>query len=57
MKIPECYYNMTLRLGQRKTVWLIISVKVKHAQSVASLYMLFMHRKMSFSGECLSKRD
>ena len=28
MKIPQCYYNMTLRLGQRKTVWLIISVKV-----------------------------
>ena len=34
MKIPQCYFNMTLRLGQRKTVWLFISVKLKHAKEL-----------------------
>ena len=61
MKIPQCYFKIMLRLGQRKTAWLLISEaktgKGTDIQSVASLYMLFMHRKMSFSRECLSKRD
>ena len=57
MKTPQCYSNMKLRLDRRKTVWLFISVKLKHAkgtdiQIVASLYMLFIHRKMSFNGKC-----
>ena len=30
MKIPQCYFNIMLRLGQTKTVWLFISVKLKH---------------------------
>ena len=34
MKIPQCYFNMTLGLGQRKTVWLFISVKLKHAKEL-----------------------
>ena len=31
MKIPQCYFNMKLCLVRRKTVWLFISVKLKHA--------------------------
>ena len=34
MKIPQCYFNMMLRLGQTKTVWLFISVKLKHANEL-----------------------
>ena len=34
MKISQCYFNMMLRLGQRKTVWLFISVKLKHAKEL-----------------------
>ena len=30
MKIPQCYFNIMLRLGLTKTVWLFISVKLKH---------------------------
>ena len=36
MKIPQCYSNMKLRLGQRKTVWLFISVKLKHAKELTN---------------------
>ena len=32
MKTPQCYSNMKLRLDRRKTVWLFISVKLKHAK-------------------------
>ena len=32
MKTPHCYSNMKLRLDRRKTVWLFISVKLKHAK-------------------------
>ena len=34
MKIPQCYFNMTLRLGQRNTIWLVISVKLKHPKEL-----------------------
>ena len=34
MKTPQCYFNMKLCLGQRKTVWLFISVKLKHAKEL-----------------------
>ena len=34
MKITQCYFNMMLRLGQTKTVWLFISVKLKHAKEL-----------------------
>ena len=34
MKIPQCYFNMKLRLGQTKSVWLFISVKLKHAKGL-----------------------
>ena len=34
MKISLCYFNMKLRLGQRVTVWLFISVKLKHAKEL-----------------------
>ena len=34
MKIRQCYFNMTLRLSQRKTVCLFISVKLKHAKEL-----------------------
>ena len=53
MKIPQCYFNITLRLGQRKTVWLFISVKLKHAKELAykvfHLLHVVLHRKLSFS--------
>ena len=35
MKIAQCYSNIKLRLDQRKSVWLIISVKLKHAKELA----------------------
>ena len=35
MKIPQCYFNMKLRLGQRKTACLFISVKPKQAKGLA----------------------
>ena len=34
MKIPQCYFNMMLCLCQTKTVWLFISVKLKHAKEL-----------------------
>ena len=34
MKLPQCYSNMKLRLVQRKTVWLFILVKLKHAKEL-----------------------
>ena len=34
MRIPQCYFNITLHLVQRKTVWLFFSVKVKHAMEL-----------------------
>ena len=51
MKTPRCYSNMKLRLDMRKTVWLFNFSEAKTCkgtdiQIVASLYMLFMHRKM-----------
>ena len=33
MKIPQCYFDMKFRLGQRKNVW-FISVKLKHAKEL-----------------------
>ena len=36
MKIPQSYFKMKLRLGQRKTVWLFISVKPKHAKELTN---------------------
>ena len=34
MKIPQCYFNITLRFGQIKAVWLFISMKLKHAKEL-----------------------
>ena len=34
MKIPQCYFNILLRLNQTKTVWLFISVQLKHAKEL-----------------------
>ena len=43
MKIPQCYSNMKLRLGQRKTVWLFISVKLKHAKELTTKCCISVH--------------
>ena len=52
MKFPQCYFNMTLRLGQRKkTVWLFISVKVKNAKEL-TYKVLRLCTCCSFTEKC-----
>ena len=52
MKIPQCYVNMRLRLGQRKTVWFFISVNLKHAKEL-TYKVLHLCTRCSCTEKCI----